>query len=113
MISPYENQPKCCCLRGSGLVVGVVALRKRTLGSLCDYKTASNWGSVPASRKMEDCVMVWRCGGQLKLAWGLLVSLEVAVLAFRALRSALLGTPALDLAKHSEELFCVGCTWLA
>lgn len=48
--------------------------------------------------------MVWRFGDQLRLAWGLLSSLEVSVLAFCALDSIPLGSPVLDPAKHPEEL---------
>lgn len=108
-MSPYENQPRCCRLRGSGqelcvLGFGVVALGKCTLDTFVVTETLPAWAQCPASRRMEICIMVWRFGDHLRLVWGLLISLEVSVLAFCALPNIPLGSPALDPAEHPEEL---------
>lgn len=69
------------------------------------------WAQCLASRRMEVCIMVWRFGNHLGLVWGLLISLEVSVLTFCALRNIPSGSPALDPAEHPEELItCLNCT---
>lgn len=104
MTGPYENQPRCCRLRGSGrglcvLVFGVVALGKYT-----PLWLQRSFQLGLSAQRMEVCIVVWRFGDHLGLVWGLLISLEVSVLAFCALHNIPLGSPALDPAEHPEEL---------
>lgn len=75
-----------------------------TLDTFVVTRTLPAWAQCPASRRMEICIMVWRFGDLLRLVWGLLISLEVSVLAFCALPNIPLGSPALDPAEHPEEL---------
>lgn len=71
-------------------------------------------GSVPGIKENGSLHNGLEIGDQLRLAWGLLISLEVSVLAFCALGNIPLGSPVLRPAEHPEELSlwtAVGILW--
>lgn len=122
MTSPCEDQPKYLLLPErfwAGTVHasfgGGSTWETHTLDIFVITEKLPAWAQCPASRRMEVCVMVCRFGDQLRMdqlrmAWGLLVSLEISVLALGAVHNILLGFPVQDPAGHLEELS--GISWI-